>query len=63
MKHRSTFSWLLEFTGRKKSNFIWSVILAVLGVATSFIPYMIIADIVKNLLSQNSDWNYYLKKV
>lgn len=63
MKHRSTFSWLLEFTGRKKSNFIWSVILAVLGVATSFIPYMIIADIVKNLLSQNSDWNYYLKMV
>ncbi len=63
MKKRGFFSWLLEFAGRKKAYFGGSVILAILGVAASFVPYLIIAKIVEQLLSGNRDWNDYLKQV
>ena len=63
MKKRSTFSWVLEFAGRKKSFYLGSVILAILGVAASFVPYLIIADMVRELLAGNRDYNYYLKAV
>lgn len=61
-KKRSLLSWILEFAGRKKSYFGGSVLLAVLGVAASFIPYLIIADIVKKLLDGNREWAYFLKQ-
>ncbi len=63
MKKRSTISWVLEFAGRKKSYFGGSIVLAVLGVAMSFIPYLLIAQIVTQLLEGNHDWSYYLKQV
>ena len=37
MEKKSLLSWVLEFAGRKKSYFLGSVILAMLGVAASFI--------------------------
>lgn len=63
MKKRSTFSWVLEFAGRKKQFYLGSVLLAILGVAASFIPYLIIADMVGKLLAGNKDEQYYLKAV
>ncbi len=62
-KSKSTLSWVLEFAGRKAAYFGGSVVLAIFGVAVSFIPYLMIADIVKNLIGKNTDWNYYLKMV
>ncbi len=62
-KKRSTLSRVLEFAGRKKSYYVASVTLAVFGVVASFIPYLLIADIVGNLLTGNTDPAYYLKKV
>ncbi|MBQ6634147.1 MAG: ABC transporter ATP-binding protein [Ruminococcus sp.] len=61
-KKRGLLSWVLEFAGRKKSYFGGSVILATLGVAASFIPYLIMADIVEKLLDGSKDWDYYLKQ-
>ena len=63
MKKRSTLSWVLEFAGRKRIYFGGSVVLAMLGVAVSFAPYLIIAKIVEQLLSGNKEWDYYLKQV
>ncbi len=63
MKKRNILSWVLEFAGRKKGYFGGSVVLAVFGVAASFIPYLIIADIVRNLLAKNSDPKYYLMRM
>ena len=63
MKKRGLLSWVLEFAGRKKAYFVGSVILAMLGVAASFVPYLIIAKIVEQLLYGNREWNFYLTQV
>lgn len=63
MKKRGLLSWILEFAGRKKSYYLGSVTLAILGVAASFVPYLLTADIVKNLLNGNTDSQYYLIRV
>ena len=63
MKKRSILSWILEFAGRKRVYFGGSVILAMIGVAASFVPYLIIAQIVKQLLAGNRNWDYYFKQV
>ena len=63
MKKRGILSWVFEFAGRKKAFFGGSVLLAILGVATSFVPYLIIADIMEQLLEGNKDWDYYLWQV
>ena len=63
MKKRSLLSWVFEFAGRKRAYFGGSVVLAIFGVATSFVPYLIIARIVRNLLAGNSQWVFYLKQV
>ncbi len=63
MKKRGILSWILEFAGRKKVYFGGSVLLAILGVAASFIPYLVITDIVKELLAGNKDWNYYFNQI
>ncbi len=62
-KKRSIVSWVLTFAGRKRAYFGGSVVLAMLGVAASFVPYIIIAKIVEELLAGNKDWNYYLVQV
>ena len=56
-KKRGLLSWVLEFAGRKKSYFGGSVVLAVFGVAASFIPYLIMADIVEKLLEDSREWD------
>ncbi len=37
-KKRGLLSWILEFAGRKRAFFGGSVLLAMLGVAASFVP-------------------------
>ncbi len=61
MKKKSTLSWVLEFAGRKKGFFGGSVLIAILGVAASFIPYLLIAGVVGQLLAGNKEWSYYLQ--
>ena len=62
-KKRGILSWVFEFAGRKHAYFGGSVVLAMLGVAASFIPYIIIAGIVEQLLAGNREWSYYLVQV
>ncbi len=63
MGKRNTFSWVLEFAGRKKLFYMGSVLLAILGVAASFVPYLLIADVVGALIAGNMDTGYYLRAV
>ena len=63
MKKRGVLSWVLEFAGRKKSYYSGSVTLAIFGVAASFVPYLITADIVAHLINGNRNPEYYLHRV
>ncbi len=63
MKKRSLLSWVLEFAGRKRGYFGGSVVLAMFGVAASFVPYLIIAKIVEQLLVGTTDRDFYLKQI
>ncbi|MBR0134653.1 MAG: ABC transporter ATP-binding protein [Clostridia bacterium] len=62
-KKRGIISWVLEFAGRKRAYFGGSVVLAMLGVAASFVPYLIIAGIVRQLLAGKKEWGFYLTQV
>ena len=63
MKKRGVLSWVLVFAGRKKSYYSGSVTLAIFGVAASFVPYLITADIVAHLINGNRNPEYYLHRV
>ncbi|MBR3025327.1 MAG: ABC transporter ATP-binding protein, partial [Oscillospiraceae bacterium] len=54
VKKRSVVSWVIEFAGRKKLNYILSVLLAVCKVICSLVPYLYMADIVDKLLQMNA---------
>ncbi len=53
----------MEFAGRKKSYYGGSVSLAIFGVAASFVPYLLTADIISQLLAGNRDPEFYVRKV
>ncbi|MCR5171809.1 MAG: ABC transporter ATP-binding protein/permease, partial [Treponema sp.] len=59
-KQKSLLTWIFTFAGSKKTAYIASIFLAVLSVACGIAPYILIAKIVRNLLSGVRDWNVYL---
>lgn len=61
-KEKSTVGWLAEFAGTHKSLYISSVLLAVLGVICSIIPYVIMGDMVAKLISGIREWPVYLRE-
>lgn len=61
VKEKTEISWLMEFAGKKKVHYAVSVILAILGVACSIMPYIFMGNIVKNLLEGVRDFSVYLK--
>lgn len=59
-KKRNAFVRLMEFTLLCRGKMITSVILAVLGVVCSMIPYFSVAKIVVKLLEGGKELSYYL---
>ena len=59
MKKKSLLNWIFSFAGEKKTAYCFSVFFALLRVACGIAPYILIADIVKKLLSGVRDWNIY----
>ena len=53
-KKRSAISWVIEFAGQKKPNYILSVALAMCKVVFGLMPYLYMADIVKKLLEMHA---------
>lgn len=62
-KEKSTFQWIMEFASIHKGMYILSVIIAILGVVCSIIPFFLIGKITTELLSGNRDWDFYLREV
>lgn len=59
-KEKSTFSWIFTFAGQKKSGYIASVILAVIGAAFQILPFFVMARVIGKLLAGNKDLAGYL---
>lgn len=59
-KKKSVVTWLMEFASEKKKLYVASVILAVMGVACSMVPYLIMGDIIKKLIEGEREWSVYL---
>lgn len=57
-KKKSAVEWLLEFAGKQKGEYILSVLFALGGVICSLMPYFIMIDLFKELLSSqpNKSW-------
>ena len=59
-KEKSTFGWIFTFAGQKKSGYIASVALAVIGAAFQILPFFVMAEVIGRLLSGNKDLTSYL---
>lgn len=60
-KERSAFSWLAEFAGSRRRLYLASVLFAVCGVVCSIVPYVIMGNLVKRLLSGSREWEPFLR--
>ena len=60
-KERRTVSWLAEFAEEKRNLYVASVVVAIIGVACSIVPYIILGDIVAMLIGGNREWQIYVK--
>ena len=61
-KKRSVISWLWEFSGRRKAEYLASVLMAVAGVICSLIPYYIMIGIIKGLVNGTEKFSWYMGK-
>ncbi len=59
---KSLLSWIFTFAGTKRPMYYASVFFAILCVACSLAPYVLIADIVKKLLEGVREWNIYFQE-
>ena len=57
---KSTFGWIFTFAGQKKSGYIASVALAVIGAAFQILPFFVMARVIGKLLAGNRDLPGYL---
>ena len=61
-KKKSLLTWIFTFAGEKKPAYFASIFFALLKVACGIVPYILIANIVRELLSGERDWNLYLRQ-
>ncbi|WP_130811884.1 ABC transporter ATP-binding protein [Olsenella sp. Marseille-P4559] len=59
-KQKGILTYILQFAGEYKSSYIKSVVIAVIGVAFSLAPYVLMGDMVRKLLSGERKFNVYL---
>ena len=52
---KGTFGWIFTFAGQKKSNYITSVLFAVIGAAFQILPFIVMANVIGKLLEGNKD--------
>ena len=58
--HASPMAWVLGQTGKHKRQYVFSVILAIIGVTFSIAPYFVVVSIVYGLMNENYDLSFYL---
>lgn len=60
MNKKGTWSFIFSHAGNKKGFLILAVFLAILKVAAEIVPYMMLPDIINNLINGNYDKNFYI---
>lgn len=58
---KSTLAWLMEFASAHRKMYVWSVIMAVIGVACSVLPFVVIAGMITRLIEGNRELDTYLR--
>ena len=61
-KQKSLLSWIFQFAGKKKPAYFASIFLALVSVACGLVPYVLIANIVRELLNGARDWQMYARE-
>ncbi len=59
-KKKSTATWIMEFASTHKNKYVWSIITATAGVVCGIVPYVIVAEMIRQLLAGNKNWEEYL---
>ena len=59
-KQKSTFGWVFTFAGQKKTKYIASVALAVIGAVFQMLPYFVMARVIAKLMGGDRDLPAYL---
>ncbi|MEE3488909.1 MAG: ABC transporter ATP-binding protein [Bulleidia sp.] len=62
-KKKSSFQWILEFAGEKKSYYVISVILSVLSVLCGLVPYYIVGHIIEGIMTGVRESGYYIRDI
>ena len=59
---QSPIAWVLGQTGDHGGQYVWSVILAVIGVAFSVAPYFVVVGVVQGLMGGERDFSFYMNR-
>ena len=59
---KTLLNWIFQFAGQKKPMYVLSIFFAVLCVACAIMPYVMIAQIVRQLLGGIRDLNLYIRE-
>ena len=59
-KEKSAFGWIMEFAGKKRKFYLFSVIFAIIGAVSQIIPFLAAAHIVEKLLIGDMNFQGYL---
>ena len=60
-KPRSTWSWVFEFAGMRKHDYVLSIAFAVCKVICIIAPYVVLAKVIRELFAGNDDFGFYVR--
>ena len=60
-KPRSTWSWVFEFAGMRKRDYVLSVVFAVCKVICIVAPYVVLAEVIRELFAGTDDFAFYVR--
>lgn len=61
-KQKGLLDYILKFAGEDKKNYIKSVMLALVGVMFSLLPYLLMGDMVRKLMEGEANFAVFLKE-
>ena len=61
-KKRGTASWIWDFAGAKRNEYVVSVVTALIGVACSIVPYLIMIELIQNIIAGTATRAWCIKE-